>query len=229
MHRLPRGRRPRRQVAAEGLPYAESCVARRLQTTCARHHELVTQYLDRETDSWATTAAAWASRLDPGRWSEWPIGHRSSPTRTWRRDLDPRHRHRGRPRSAVYRALVEPHAVARWRVPDGMSSLVHQFDVREGGRFRVCLTYDAPDPVGKTTRHTDTYHGHFATLVPDRQVVETVEFETADPSLQGVMTLKSVFRILIGVSPGWACVRSSRCGHGCCPRGSAPVRDRSDR
>ena len=29
--------------------------------------------------------------------------------------------------------------------------------------------------------HTDTYHGHFARLVPDEQVVEVLEFETADP------------------------------------------------
>ena len=45
-----------------------------------------------------------------------------------------------------------------------MSSHVHDFDAREGGGFRVSLTYDAPDAVGKSTTHTDTYHGHFLRL-----------------------------------------------------------------
>ncbi|MEU7721178.1 SRPBCC domain-containing protein [Streptomyces tibetensis] len=93
------------------------------------------------------------------------------------------------PRAAVYRALVSAEAIARWRVPTGMSGEVHAFDAREGGRFRVSLTYEAPDASGKSSAHTDTYHGHFARLVPDEQVVEVLEFETTDPALGGAMTL----------------------------------------
>jgi len=98
-------------------------------------------------------------------------------------------RHINAPRPAVYRALLDADAVARWRVPDGMSSRVHEFDPSEGGAFRVSLTYDAPAGAGKTSQHTDTYHGHFARLVPNEQVVEVVEFETADPDLGGAMTI----------------------------------------
>ncbi|MBB4716890.1 SRPBCC domain-containing protein [Streptomyces luteogriseus] len=93
------------------------------------------------------------------------------------------------PRAAVYRALVSAEAIARWRVPSGMRAEVHEFDAREGGRFRVSLTYEAPDATGKSAAHTDTYHGHFARLVPDERVVEVLEFETADPALGGAMTL----------------------------------------
>jgi uncharacterized protein YndB with AHSA1/START domain len=93
------------------------------------------------------------------------------------------------PRSTVYRALLDVDAVAQWRVPDGMTSTVHQFSPHEGGSFRVSLTYDLPGPVGKSAAHTDTYHGHFAQLVPDERVVEVVEFETADPALAGAMTM----------------------------------------
>ena len=92
-------------------------------------------------------------------------------------------------RQAVYRVLLDPDALARWRVPAGMSSRVHEFEVREGGAFRVSLTYDAPDSAGKSSPHTDTYHGHFHRLVPDEQVVEVLEFETAEPTLQGIMTM----------------------------------------
>jgi uncharacterized protein YndB with AHSA1/START domain len=94
------------------------------------------------------------------------------------------------PRLKVYRALLDPRAVATWMVPDGMTSQVHVFDPREGGGFRISLTYDTPTATGKTTAHTDTYHGRFVRLVPGEEVVEVVEFETADPALQGEMTVR---------------------------------------
>ena len=70
-----------------------------------------------------------------------------------------------------------------------MTSHVHTFDPREGGAFRISLTYDAPTGTGKTSAHTDTYHGLFVKLVTDEQVVELVEFETADPDMRGEMTI----------------------------------------
>ena len=98
-------------------------------------------------------------------------------------------RHIRAPRSAVYRALLDAGAITQWRVPAGMSSHVHEFDAREGGSFRVSLTYDAPTGTGKSASRTDTYRGHFVKLVPDEQVVEVFEFETADPDLRGEMTM----------------------------------------
>jgi uncharacterized protein YndB with AHSA1/START domain len=93
------------------------------------------------------------------------------------------------PRAAVYRALVDARAIATWRVPVGMTSVVHEFDAREGGSFRVSLSYDDSTGAGKTAARTDTYHGRFAKLVPDEQVVEVFQFETEDPQLRGEMTL----------------------------------------
>jgi uncharacterized protein YndB with AHSA1/START domain len=98
-------------------------------------------------------------------------------------------RHIAAPRAAVYRALLDATAVQTWMVPDGMTSHVHAFESREGGAFRISLTYDAPTGTGKTTAHTDTYHGRFVRLVPDDEVVEVVEFETADPAMRGEMTI----------------------------------------
>ncbi|MPZ55688.1 MAG: activator of HSP90 ATPase [Rhizobiales bacterium] len=98
-------------------------------------------------------------------------------------------RHINAPRAAVYRALVDARAVAKWRVPTGMTSHVHAFDAREGGSLRISLTYDAPTGTGKTTARTDTYHGRFVRLVPNKQVVEVDEFETTDPALRGEMTI----------------------------------------
>ncbi|MGI5419833.1 SRPBCC family protein [Actinomadura luteofluorescens] len=91
--------------------------------------------------------------------------------------------------SDVYRALVDADAIMKWRVPDGMTGEVHEFDGREGGAFRISLTYDAPTAAGKSSAHTDTYHGRFVELVPGERVVEVFEFETGDPALQGEMTM----------------------------------------
>jgi uncharacterized protein YndB with AHSA1/START domain len=96
--------------------------------------------------------------------------------------------HINAPRSDVYRALLDADAVARWIVPNDMSSHVHTFEPREGGEFRISLTYEESTGTGKTSAHTDTYHCRFVKLVPNEQVVEVVEFETEDPALQGEMT-----------------------------------------
>ncbi|MBI5879670.1 MAG: SRPBCC family protein [Chloroflexi bacterium] len=97
--------------------------------------------------------------------------------------------HVNAPREMVYRALLDAHAVAKWKVPDGMTCQVHEFEAREGGSIRISLTYDEPTGTGKTTSHTDTYHGRFVKLVPNKQVVEVDEFETTDPALHGEMTV----------------------------------------
>lgn len=93
------------------------------------------------------------------------------------------------PRALVHGTLLDAGAVAQWKVPDGMTCHVHEFDAREGGAFRISLTYDRPTGAGKTTPHTDTYHGRFEKLLPNEQIVEVDEFETDNPDLQGEMTI----------------------------------------
>lgn len=93
------------------------------------------------------------------------------------------------PRETVYRLLIDPGAVSAWMVPDGMTSHVHGFEPWAGGAFRVSLTYQAPTAAGKTSAHTDTYHGRFVELVPGRRVVQAVQFETDAPDMRGWMTL----------------------------------------
>jgi len=107
-------------------------------------------------------------------------------------------RHLNAPRSAVYAALIDRDAISRWKVPTGMTCRVHEFDGREGGAFRISLTYDEPDRVGKTTSQTDTYHGHFARLVENELVVEVDEFETTDPDLRGAMTITVALADAVG-------------------------------
>jgi uncharacterized protein YndB with AHSA1/START domain len=96
--------------------------------------------------------------------------------------------HVNTPRSEVYQALIDA-PVAQWDVPHGMTILVHEFDGSEGGYFRITLTLEEPTTTGKKSPHTDTYHGHFSKLVPNKEVIETIEFETSDETLHGEMTV----------------------------------------
>jgi uncharacterized protein YndB with AHSA1/START domain len=85
--------------------------------------------------------------------------------------------------------LLDAEAVEQWMVPNAMTSHVHSFDAREGGTFRISLTYDLPTTAGKTSTQTDSFHGRFVKLLPDAEVVQVVEFESDDPTMQGEMTI----------------------------------------
>src|SRR5438477_5346354 len=87
------------------------------------------------------------------------------------------------PRKTIYQAFLDPEAVASWLAPDTMRGHLHTFDPREGGTFRISLTYQNPGDSqrGKTASDTDTYHGRFVQLVPDEKIVEVIEFESQEP------------------------------------------------
>jgi uncharacterized protein YndB with AHSA1/START domain len=44
--------------------------------------------------------------------------------------------------------LLDAEDVQQWMVPEGMTSQIDSFDAREGGEFRISLTYDMPTAVG---------------------------------------------------------------------------------
>ena len=93
------------------------------------------------------------------------------------------------PPAKVYQTLLDPQSLGKWKVPDGMQLEVHLFEPREGGHLSVSLTYEQPEHSGKTSAHTDTYHGRFERLIENKQIIEIDEFETDDPSLQGEMKI----------------------------------------
>ncbi len=92
-------------------------------------------------------------------------------------------------RGEIYRALVDPGLVAQWLAPGTMTCRVHEFEPIAGGRFRMSLKYENPEdgPGGKTTEDTDTFHGHFAEVVPGERIVQIVEFESDLPGIAGPM------------------------------------------
>lgn len=93
--------------------------------------------------------------------------------------------------STLYRAYMDPKALASWLPPKGMRCHIHEFDPREGGTYRMALIYEQTDhsTPGKTSEHADLVQGKFVELVPDERIVQRVEFESEDPAFAGAMTM----------------------------------------
>ncbi|TAJ90069.1 SRPBCC domain-containing protein [Reyranella sp.] len=96
---------------------------------------------------------------------------------------------------ALYQAFLDPRAIAKWRPPTGMTARIFAFDAREGGGYRMAFDYAATDhsAQGKTSEHSDGFEGRFATLDPDRRIVEEIDFESDDPAFTGTMRLTTTF------------------------------------
>lgn len=91
----------------------------------------------------------------------------------------------------IYQAFLNPEALVSWLPPKGMSGHIDLFDPREGGTYRVTLTYEMDNSTpGKTSENTDVAQGRFLELVPDKRIVQSVKFDSEDPAFSGEMTQK---------------------------------------
>jgi len=92
------------------------------------------------------------------------------------------------PAERVYRAFLDPEAMAKWLPPHGFTGKVHQMDARVGGSFRMSFTN-----FGNGQSHS--FGGKYLELVPGERIVHTDSFD--DPNLPGEMrvtvTFKAVF------------------------------------
>ncbi len=87
-----------------------------------------------------------------------------------------------------------------WLPPGGMTGRALAYDFREGGRYRIELTYDdaAGRGAGKTTQRSDVSTGRFLTLEPGTRIVQTVEFESDDSAFGGQMLMTWSFDAVPG-------------------------------
>jgi uncharacterized protein YndB with AHSA1/START domain len=87
----------------------------------------------------------------------------------------------------LFRAFVEPDAVASWLPPFGFTCTVHELEAQEGGRHRMSFR-------NFTTGNSHSFGGTYLRLVPGETLVYTDAFD--DPNLPGEMkvtvTLKAV-------------------------------------
>ena len=78
----------------------------------------------------------------------------------------------------VYRAFIQPDAMAKWLPPHGFTCKVHHMDPRVGGTYRMSFT-------NFTTGNGHAFGGEYRELIPNQRLVYTDKFE--DPSMPGEM------------------------------------------
>jgi uncharacterized protein YndB with AHSA1/START domain len=87
----------------------------------------------------------------------------------------------------VYRAFLEPEALARWLPPNGFTGTVHQLEPKIGGTHKMSFT-------NFTTGARHSFGGEYRELVPHERLRYTDRFD--DPTLPGeiqvTVTLKKV-------------------------------------
>ena len=82
------------------------------------------------------------------------------------------------PPDRVYRAFLDPHAMAKWLPPHGFTGQVHQMDARVGGGYRMSFTNFG-------TGHSHSFRGTYVELTPNERLRYTDQFD--DPNLPGEM------------------------------------------
>jgi len=82
------------------------------------------------------------------------------------------------PAERIYRAFLEPDALAKWLPPHGFTGRVHHLEARVGGTYKMSFT-------NFSTGHGHTFGGAYLELVPNERIRHTDQFE--DPGLPGEM------------------------------------------
>ncbi|MCV0368123.1 MULTISPECIES: SRPBCC family protein [Filomicrobium] len=78
----------------------------------------------------------------------------------------------------VYRAFLEPDAIASWLPPFGFTCTVHALDAKVGGSHRMSFR-------NFTTGESHSFGGDYLELIPNERLVYTDKFD--DPNLPGEM------------------------------------------
>lgn len=90
----------------------------------------------------------------------------------------------------IYRAFLEPAAMAKWLPPYGFTCTVHHMDAKPGGTFKMSFTNFG-------TGNGHTFGGEYLELVPGARICYTDKFD--DPNLPGTMkTTISLKPVLCG-------------------------------
>jgi uncharacterized protein YndB with AHSA1/START domain len=81
----------------------------------------------------------------------------------------------------LYRAFLEPGAMAKWLPPYGFTCTVHHLDARVGGTFRMSFH-------NFSSGHSHSFGGEYLELVPHQRLRYTDRFD--DPGLPGTIEVE---------------------------------------
>lgn len=86
----------------------------------------------------------------------------------------------------VYRAFLDPDAMAKWLPPHGFTGKVHDMDARVGGGYRMSFTNFG-------TGKSHAFAGKYVELTPHSRIRYTDQFD--DPNLPGEM------QVMVSLTP----------------------------
>jgi uncharacterized protein YndB with AHSA1/START domain len=92
------------------------------------------------------------------------------------------------PAERVYRAFLEPDALAKWLPPYGFTCQVHHFEGHVGGTYKMSFRNFG-------TGHSHSFGGEYVELVPNEKIRYTDRFD--DPNLPGEMSATITFRTVL--------------------------------
>lgn len=78
----------------------------------------------------------------------------------------------------IYRAFLDPDAMAKWTPPNGFTGKVSHMDAKVGGSYKMSFT-------NFSTGQTHSFGGEYLELVPNERLRYTDKFD--DPNLPGQM------------------------------------------
>ena len=79
----------------------------------------------------------------------------------------------------VYRAFLDPEAMAKWLPPNGFTGKVHEMDAKVGGKYKMSFT-------NFSTGSSHSFGGEYKELVENERIVNTDRFD--DPNMPGEIT-----------------------------------------
>ena len=90
------------------------------------------------------------------------------------------------PAARIYKAFLDPEAMAKWLPPHRFTGKVHSMDARVGGGYRMSFT-------NFSTGSSHSFGGEYLELVENERIVHTDKFD--DANLPGEM------RVVIALKP----------------------------
>jgi uncharacterized protein YndB with AHSA1/START domain len=84
------------------------------------------------------------------------------------------------PAERIYRAFLDPDAMARWLPPYGFLGVVHEMDAKVGGGYRMSFT-------NFETGQAHSFSAKYVELTPHERIRHTDQFD--DPNLPGEMNV----------------------------------------
>jgi uncharacterized protein YndB with AHSA1/START domain len=89
------------------------------------------------------------------------------------------------PPDKIYRAFLDPEAMAKWLPPNGFTGKVHQMEAKVGGSYKMSFT-------NFTTGSSHSFGGEYRELTPPERIRYINTFD--DPNLPGEMQVTIILK-----------------------------------